>query len=108
MNVYSSRIKEYMELSDLTMEDVAKRSGLPLSGIESIILEDRIPKISELLAIAEINDISMDYFLGRIKYPLFVSRTKIEAEFYCTIEQLPKEDLSELLKRVEARRELKE
>lgn len=42
----------------------------------------------------------LDYFLGLIKYPLPVSRTKIEAEFYCIIEQLSKEDLYELLKKV--------
>ncbi len=100
MNVYGRRIKEYMEFSELTMEDIAIQSGLPVSGIESIILEDRIPEIRELLAIAEINEISLDYFLGRIKYPLPVSRTKIEAEFYCIIEQLSKEDLYELLKKV--------
>ena len=98
MNVYSSRIKEYMELSDLTMEDVAKRSGLPLSGIESIILEDRIPKISELLAIAEINDISMDYFLGRIKIPLYVPRTKAQAKVNHIIMELSEEELHEMIK----------
>ncbi len=97
-----------MEFSNLTMEEIAKQSSLPVSRIKSIILEDNIPEIRELLAIAEINKISMDYFLGRIKYPLRVSRTKDEAEFNFIIEKLPKEDLCELLKKVKEIRVLKE
>ena len=61
-------------------------------------MKDKLPEISELLAIAELKEISMDYFLGRIKIPLYVPRTKAQATVNHIIMELSEEELHEMIK----------
>lgn len=98
MNEYSKRIKDYMDYTGQTVESLAEQTGIPASRIEEIVLKDKLPEISELMAIAELKEISMDYFLGRIKIPLYVPRTKAQAKVNHIIMELSEEELNEMIK----------
>ncbi len=86
MNEYSRRIKDYMDYTGQTVESLAEQTGIPASRIEEIVLKDKL------------KEISMDYFLGRIKIPLYVPRTKAQATVNHIIMELSEEELHEMIK----------
>ena len=62
---FLERFKELLDENQLTISDVAVRTGLPRSTVSSYINRKSSPSILQLKALASLFDVSVDYLIGR-------------------------------------------
>ncbi len=91
MSVFSQRIKEFMFLMNVTLEQLSEKCGVSVKRLNRI-LEGAMPTISEIKAIANTYDVTIDYFAGMTKYPLMVARSEIQSKINAMVEHLPEEE----------------
>lgn len=100
MNVFSQRMKEFMDLLELTPEQVSEKSGVAVKRLNSILAGSK-PRLSEVQGIAMAYGVTMDYFVGLTKYPHPVLQTEIERKFVSLLEQMSDEEFFKTVKWVE-------
>lgn len=67
MGVLGDRLKELREEKELTQEELGKLLSVSRQAVSSYESEDAEPSLNNLVRLADIFDISLDYLLGRTK-----------------------------------------
>ena len=77
MKKFAQRLKELREYYDMTQAEVAECLNFSSAAICNYECGIREPGIEELILLAELFHVSMDYLVGRIDYPSQSSKKKI-------------------------------
>ena len=65
MDKLANRLKELRRLSNLTQKDVSLKSGLSPRSYQGLELCETQPKLSTLIELANIFNVSLDFLVGR-------------------------------------------
>lgn len=65
MDKLANRLKELRRLSNLTQKDVSLKAGLSNRSYQGLELCETQPKLSTLIELANIFNVSLDFLVGR-------------------------------------------
>lgn len=65
MDKLANRLKELRKLSNLTQRDVSLKAGLTRRRYSALETGESIPKLSTLIELANIFNVSLDFLVGR-------------------------------------------
>ena len=65
MSVFRERLKELLDDSNLTVQELAKKSGIPQSSLSHWTRYDVTPKTKSMIQLAQYFQCPVDYFLGK-------------------------------------------
>ena len=65
MDKLANRLKELRKLSNLTQKDVSLKAGLSNRSYQGLELCETQPKLSTLIELANIFNVSLDFLVGR-------------------------------------------
>ena len=77
MKKYAKRLKELREYYGMTQAEVAECLNFSSAAISNYECEVREPGIEELILLADFFQVSLDYLVGRIDYPIRPIKNKI-------------------------------
>ena len=80
MDKLANRLKELRRLSNLTQKDVSLKAGLSNRSYQGLELCETQPKLSTLIELANIFNVSLDFLVGRegdFKDTLYKSKSDI-------------------------------
>lgn len=80
MDKLANRLKELRRLSNLTQKDVSLKAGLSNRSYQGLELCETQPKLSTLIELANIFNVSLDFLVGRegdFKDSLYKSKSDI-------------------------------
>ena len=76
MKKYAKRLKELREYYGMTQAEVAECLNFSSAVISNYECEVREPGIEELILLADFFQVSLDYLVGRIDYPIQCGKKK--------------------------------
>lgn len=65
MDKLASRLKELRRLSNSTQKDISVKSGITARRYQALELNESLPKLSTLIALADTFNVSLDFLVGR-------------------------------------------
>lgn len=65
MDKLAKRLKELRKIRNLTQKDVSLKAGLSPRSYQGLELCETQPKLSTLIALADIFNVSLDFLVGR-------------------------------------------
>ena len=65
MDKLSDRLKELRRLNNLTQKDVSLKLGVTTRSYQKMEASEYNPKLSNLIALADIFNVSLDFLVGR-------------------------------------------
>lgn len=65
MDKLASRLKELRKISNLTQKDVSLKLGITARRYQALELNESLPKLSTLIALADTFNVSLDFLVGR-------------------------------------------
>ena len=65
MDKLANRLKELRKLSNLTQKDVSLKLGITARRYQALELNESLPKLSTLIALADTFKVSLDFLVGR-------------------------------------------
>lgn len=65
MDKLANRLKELRKLSNLTQKDVSLKLGITARRYQALELNESLPKLSTLIALADTFNVSLDFLVGR-------------------------------------------
>ena len=65
MDILANRLKELRRLSNLTQKDVSLKLGITARRYQALELNESLPKLSTLIALADTFNVSLDFLVGR-------------------------------------------
>ena len=65
MDKLANRLKELRKLSNLTQKDVSLKLGITARRYQALELNESLPKLSILIALADTFNVSLDFLVGR-------------------------------------------
>lgn len=65
MDILANRLKELRRLSNLTQKDVSLKLGITARRYQALELNESLPKLSTLVALADTFNVSLDFLVGR-------------------------------------------
>lgn len=80
MDILANRLKELRRLSNLTQKDVSLKLGITARRYQALELNESLPKLSTLVALADTFNVSLDFLVGRegdFKDTLYKSKSDI-------------------------------
>lgn len=80
MDKLANRLKELRKLSNLTQKDVSLKLGITARRYQALELNESLPKLSTLIALADTFKVSLDFLVGRegdFKDSLYKSKSDI-------------------------------
>lgn len=103
MNIENQRIKEWRQITNLSEEQFAKETGLPVERIQKIEAGKIKVTLKDIVAVADAFFLSMDYLIGRKEKPSPILMSEEQASAWAKIERLAPEQLDELIRELRAR-----
>lgn len=65
MDNLANRLKELRKLNNLTQKDVSLKLGITARRYQALELNESLPKLSTLIALADTFKVSLDFLVGR-------------------------------------------
>ena len=97
----SKNLKAYMKYQNIDVAEFAEKCNLETERVQSILDEESMLELEELAAISRAYNVSTEYFLGLIKYPFPIAKSKEEATLYKKLSELSKDKLLEFIDRIQ-------
>lgn len=69
LSIFSENIQELINDKNLSIEEFAKTVGIDLSEIYRYLRKEYLPKLSNIIKIADSFNYSIDYLIGKIPFP---------------------------------------
>jgi len=103
VEIVNERIREYREVSlQISQKEMAEAVGIEYSRFKKIEDAKAEVALKELLAIADKYEVSLDYFLGRRRFPMSVNADESERKMWDMLEHIPQEDMDYVYNAIKA------
>lgn len=99
----SKNLKAYMKYQNIDVAEFAEKCNLETKRVQSILDEESMLELEELAAISRAYNVSTEYFLGLIKYPFPIAKSKEEATLYKKLSELSEDKLLEFIDRIQGK-----